>query len=106
LVILEDIQDGQRLLKLAGRDPVEVLKGLEEDEDFKLTTAQVKTLGEALGWPLVFSDSAAGPSSLTKEEEVIGDSSPSPVSLSFYSFLFLSSYFEDLGTHPSSFGRC
>ena len=52
-LIWEDIQDSQRMLRAAGRDPVEVLKGLQDDEDFKMTPDQVKTLGEVLGWPVV-----------------------------------------------------
>ncbi|KAG7085748.1 hypothetical protein E1B28_003291 [Marasmius oreades] len=54
-LIWQDIQESQRLLRAAGRDPVEVLKGLQDDEDFKMTADQVKALGEVLGWPIASS---------------------------------------------------
>ena len=52
-LIWEDIQVSQKALRAAGRDPVEVLKGLQDDEDFKMTADQVKALSEVLGWPIV-----------------------------------------------------
>ena len=54
-LIWQDIQESQRLLWAAGRDPVEVLKGLQDDEDFKMTADQVKALSEVLGWPIASS---------------------------------------------------
>ncbi|KAG7088646.1 hypothetical protein E1B28_012618 [Marasmius oreades] len=50
--VWENIQESQRMLRAAGRDPVEVFKGLSDDEDFQMTPSQVKALGEALGWSL------------------------------------------------------
>ncbi|KAG7089707.1 hypothetical protein E1B28_011362 [Marasmius oreades] len=47
-----NIQESQRALWAAGRDPVEVFKGLGDDEDFKMTPSQVKALGDTLGWSL------------------------------------------------------
>ncbi|KAG7087507.1 hypothetical protein E1B28_013468 [Marasmius oreades] len=40
------------MLRVAGHDPVEVLKGLQDNEDFQMTADQVKALGEVLGWPI------------------------------------------------------
>ncbi|KAG7089708.1 hypothetical protein E1B28_011363 [Marasmius oreades] len=51
-LVWSNIQESQRALRAAGRDPVEVFKGLGDDEDFKMTPSQVKALGEALGWSL------------------------------------------------------
>ncbi|KAG7093804.1 hypothetical protein E1B28_007446 [Marasmius oreades] len=50
--VWKNIQESQRLLRAAGRDPVEVFKGLQTDEDFKMTSSEVKALGDALGWSL------------------------------------------------------
>ncbi|KAG7097769.1 hypothetical protein E1B28_005089 [Marasmius oreades] len=57
------------MLQAAGRDPVEVFKGLQTDEDFHMAPSQVKALAEVLASPGGFTKANEG------EEARTGDGS-------------------------------